>query len=197
MQITIIPIMVLASLLIAGCGGIEKKVDLKYERLAEAKGGTGELYIAKPVERHNIIKKPSGVLVLGVIKGTDADIVTEDSIADWVMFALFEEFYLAGYNIKVVPELPESASKGMKVVILKVAANQEAGLMTIKSNTDLKISFELWKGNRNVRNLTIETGAEEKGIDRSPEPVNAALKKSLQKAIQKAVPDIIKAFEEE
>ncbi len=195
MQIAVIPIMVLAGLFISGCGGVDKKVELRYERLGGLKGGAGELYIARPVEKHNIAKKPSGAFILGRIKGTDADVVTEDSISDWVMSALSEEFTFAGYHVKVVPELPESAPKGIKVVIFKVTANQEAGLVTMKSNTDLKISFELWKGKRNVRNLSVETGAEEKGMDRSPEPVNTALKKALQKAVEKTVPDIIKALE--
>lgn len=195
MKIILIQLLVLVSLFISGCGGVDKKVDLRYERLGGLKGGAGELYIARPVERHNIAKKPSGAFILGRIKGTDADIVTEDSISDWVMSALSEEFTFAGYHVKVVPQLPESPTKGIKVVIFKVIADQEAGLVTIKSNTDLKISFELWKGKRNVRNLSVETGAEEKGMDRSPEPINTALQKALQNAVQKAVPDIIKALE--
>lgn len=195
MKIILIQLLVLLSLFISGCGGVDKKVDLRYERLGELRGGAGELYIARPVERHNLAKKPSGAFILGRVKGTDADIVTEDSISDWVISALSEEFTFAGYHVKVVPELPESPPKGIKVVIFNVIADQEAGLVTIKSTTDLKISFELWKGKRNVRNLSVETGAEEKGMDRSSEPINTALKKALQNAVQKAVPDIIKALE--
>lgn len=195
MKIVLIQLLVLVSLFISGCGSVDKKVDLRYERLGGLKGGAGELYIARPVERHDIAKKPSGAFILGRIKGTEADIVTEDSISDWVMSALSEELTFAGYHVKVVPELPESPPKGIKVVIFKVIAEQEAGLVTIKSTTDLKISFELWKGKRNVRNLSVETGAEEKGMDRSSEPINTALKKALQNAVQKAVPDIIKALE--
>lgn len=70
---------------------MDQRVDLSYEKIVNAKGGSGDIYLVKPMETHNAARKPSGVLMIGMVKDTDRDVVTGDSISDWVMLALFQE----------------------------------------------------------------------------------------------------------
>lgn len=104
----------LVAVMATACSHFDQRAGLTYEKTVNATGGSGELFIAKPIEKHNAVKKPSGMLILGAVKGTDRAVVTKDSIGDWVMLALMKELYIAGYNVKAVSELPENVSKGLR-----------------------------------------------------------------------------------
>jgi hypothetical protein len=179
-----------------GCASVDQRVNLAYEKVVDSKGGSGELLIAKPVEQHNAFKKPSGELVIGKIKDTDREIITTDSISEWLMLAFVQELYTAGYNVKTVSELPADVIKGIKITISEIKAAQVFGTLIVKTESGIKLSVEVWKNGKYVRTLNIEGDHEEKGVNRSAEPVSTLLQKNLQNLMQKLVPDIIKTMEE-
>src|SRR5574340_1076488 len=159
-------ILAAAIFLIAGaataCSRLDQRADLSYEKIVNAKGGSGELFISKPVEQHKAFKKPSGEMAIGKIKDTDREIITDDSISDWVMLALIQELYTAGYNVKTVSELPVDVVKGVKIIISGIKADQVFGTLIIKTESEIRLSAEMWKNGKSVKTLKIEGSHEEK-----------------------------------
>lgn len=192
---TAVALIYLASF-ITSCASLDQRIDLIYENVVHSKGGSGELFISKPIEKYNALKKPSGALVVGMVKGTEREIITHDSTSDWVMLAFVQEFYTAGYNVKTVAELPADAPKGIKVTISELAANQIPGTLIIKTDSKIKLMVDLWKNGKLVKTLTTEAGHADEGLDRSAKPISILLKKTMQNLMQQLVPDIIKAIEE-
>ncbi|HAK88989.1 MAG: hypothetical protein A2077_05905 [Nitrospirae bacterium GWC2_46_6] len=181
--------------ILSGCGTMDQRADLTYEKIVNAKGGSGDIYMAKPLETHNAARKPSGVLMLGMVKETDRDVVTGDSISDWVMLAMLQELYTAGYNVKTVKGLPDNVSKGIAVSVAAISADQDSDFVAIKTVSNMKISIQLWKDGKNVKSLTFDAGNEEKGVDRSAEPISKSLQKTLQNIMKQLVPEIVRVLQ--
>ncbi len=191
-------LMVLALLifgLLTGCASVDQRVNLTYDVAVDAKGGSGELFIAGAEETYNAVRKPSGEMIIGSVKGTDRNVVTKSNIGDWIMIAFMDELRAAGYNVKPITELPGNAAKGLKIIVSKVNANQTAELVTITTTVDMKISVEIWK--KGTKIITLGTGAaiEKKGIDRSEKPIEIAMKETLQNALKELLPAIINTLE--
>jgi riboflavin synthase alpha subunit len=92
--------------------------------------------------------------------------------------------------------LPADVIKGIKITISEIKAAQVFGTLIVKTESGIKLSVEVWKNGKYVRTLNIEGDHEEKGVNRSAEPVSTLLQKNLQNLMQKLVPDIIKTMEE-
>jgi hypothetical protein len=179
--------------MVTGCASIEKRVDLTYERSANATGGSGEVFVAQPVMKQNLAALPSGRQVLG--KAEDTDVVIKESPANWLLSALKLELSAAGYDVKAVPTLPSGVSKGVQATMLALSANQSPKVLTVTTVTEVKVEAELWKNGQLIKTLTAGARNQEEGMDRSPEPIRSALEKTLQRVMQELVPDIIKSLE--
>jgi hypothetical protein len=181
--------------LLTGCASVNQNVNLTYDVAVDAKGGSGELFLAGPEETYNAVKQPSGEMILGSVKGTDRNVVTRSNVGDWIMVAFMEELRAAGYNVKPINELPGNAAKGLKIIVSKVTANQTTELVTITTTVDMKIFVEIWKNGTKM--ITLGTGStiEKKGIDRSEKPIELAMKETLQNALQQLLPGIINTLE--
>lgn len=180
----------------AGCASSDQRIDLAYEKAVSATGGSGVLFIARPLEQHQGFQKPSGEQVIGRIQNTDREIITTDSISEWIMLAFVQELYTAGYDIKTVSELPPDVAKGMTITLSEIRANQVFGTLVIRTESSMKLSVGIWKNGKFVKTLNIEGTLEDKGADRSADPVSALVKKNLQNLMQSLVPDIIRTIEE-
>lgn len=181
----------------AGCASNYKMVDLSYEKSVNAKGGTGDLFIANPIEKHGASKLPSGVTVIGNVKNSDVLVATKDSISEWVMTSLMHEFYSAGYNVKTAPELPADVTKGIKVIITKISANQIPEEMVVKDETVIGIDVEVWKEGKLIKTLTFENKNEGKGLRRTAGLISVMLKRTLQDIVQQIVPNVMKTLAED
>lgn len=179
----------------AGCSSMDQRVELGYEKVVSAQGGSGDLYIAKAAEKHAAVRKPSGTLMIGMVKGTDRDVVTSDNVSEWLTLALVQELYAAGFNVRTVDDLPLNASRGLKTDILSLTANQSVDFLTVTTTTGLQVSVEIWQEGKKSQALTINAGNEEKGADRSSAPISQSLRKSLQNLMRQLVPDIVKALQ--
>ena len=177
----------------AGCAPLDKRVDLTYQRFANAAGGSGQILVAEPVMKQNLPKLPLGERVVG--KAESVDIVIKESPVNWLLSALVQELSAAGYDVKTVPALPTGVSKGVQATILILSANQPSNLLTLTTVTEVKLEAQLWKNGQIIKTLSASARAQEEGMDRSSEPVRSALEKTLQAAMQELVPDIIKALE--
>ena len=68
-KVNCVGIFVLCFMVFTGCAFVDQKVDLSYERTVNARGGSGELFIAKPKE-HQSLKKKSTSWIVGTVKNT-------------------------------------------------------------------------------------------------------------------------------
>lgn len=193
-------IVILAGILtILGCAFVDQRVELSYETVVNAKGGSGDVFIAKPKETHNLNKKSSGEWIIGTVKNTygmkTADVVTGNDIGDWIAGALLKELSLAGYNVIPVTELPEDVPKGIDITILRVFVDQDVGFWTVGAISDLQFTVELWKNGVKVKILNVSAKGDERDVMGTAQTKGISLKKALQSAMSQAVPEIIKTFE--
>lgn len=194
-------IIILAGILtISGCAFVDQKVDLSYETVVNAKGGSGDVFIAKPKEIHNLNKKPSGEWIIGTVKNTygmkTADVVTSNDIGDWITGALLKELNLAGYNVIPVKELPDDVPKGIDITILRVFVDQDVGFWTVGAISDLQFTIELWKNGVKVKIFNVSAKGDERDVLGTAQTKGISLKKALQSAMRQAVPEIITTFEQ-
>ncbi len=180
-------------LIATGCAPLEKRVDLTYQRIFNATGGSGQVFVAEPVIKQDLAALPSGKQLVG--KADDADIVIKESPTAWLLSALVQELSAAGYDVKTVASLPANVSKGVQATVLALSANQSSKVLTVTTVTEVKLEAQLWKNGQLVKTLTAGARDQEEGTDRSSEPIRWALEKTLQRAMQELVPDIIKSLE--
>jgi len=182
-----------------GCAFIDQRVDLSYERIVNARGGSGELFIAKPKEHQSLIKKSTS-WVIGTVKNTmgmkTADVITENDIGDWLVGALSQELSVAGYSIKTVSVLPNDVSKGLDLTILKVFVDQDPGMFTVGAISDVQFTVEIWKNSIMAKSLIIAAKGDERSMVGSAETKGISFRKAMQAAMQEAVPAIIKTLEQ-
>ena len=176
-----------------GCSTVEISANLIYENSAAAPGGaTGELLLARAVERHSALKLPGGKALLGSVKNSGTEIVTADSAVDWVGLAMTEELTAAGFRVTSVPELPRGVPRGVNVAILGVGVEQENNFVMVTSTANLRLEVEVWRDGASVRTFSAESEAQEIGVDRSSKPITGALMRALQGAMRKIVPDVVR-----
>lgn len=187
--------LVFVSGLLTACTPLEKRIDLNYQRAVSAAGGSGEVFVAKPELGTQPLKMPGGRSIVGTVKDAGTQIVTADDPGEWVMRALIQELYGAGYEIKTVAVMPQDAPKGVAVRILRMSANQTTDGLILTTNTDIELAADLWKNGRLVKTLTVSTGSEDQGLDRSGEFVAEALVRTLQSAMKQLVPGVVKTLE--
>lgn len=202
-RIKLILIGVLLILLLIGCAG-EYKIDLSYERIVNARGGSGEILIAKP--KDEIPMRPSGQYIIGTyrINVREIDIITDTNISDWVVSALEQELSASGYKPKMVLELPGNVSKGINIIISKVYLEKltkraEGGFPEPLIICDIELIIEIWKDGVKVRSLNIESAGDKSEINifttSWKKEREIAAQEALQHAMQQAIPEIIKTLE--
>ena len=180
-------------LIATGCAPLEKRVDLTYQSVVNATGGSGQVFVAEPVMKQRLPELPSGKQVVG--KAENVDVVIKERPVNWLLSALVHELSAAGYDVRTVPALPAGVSKGVQATVLALSANQSSNVLTITTVTEVKLEAQLWKNGRIIKTLTAAARDQEEGMDRSSEPIRWALEKTLQRAMQELVPDIIKSLE--
>jgi hypothetical protein len=171
-KVTITLVFLMASL-VAGCGFKDQRVDLTY--VAD--------------------KTPGGLWILGRVNGTEAAVVTGDSVDDWFLNALEKELSAAGYRVKTVTGLPHDAVKALKPSLLKISADQTLSLIKAATVVRLKLSVEVWKEGKLVKTVSVSAGNEDEGIDHSAGHLSHLLLTTLQNAMKNIVPDLIGALE--
>ncbi len=180
--------------IVGACAPLEKRVDLTYQRLGGAGGGSGDVFIARPVARQELPALPSGKRLVG--KAEDSDLVLSENPENWVFSALTQELSAAGYNVRTVEALPSGVGKGLKTIITGLSADQSSKVFTIVTLSEVKLEVQLWKDGSLIKTLTASARDQEEGFDRSSEPVRLALEKTLQRVMHEIVPDIIKGLEQ-
>lgn len=182
------------------CAFVDQKVDLLYERTVNARGGSGQIFIAKPKEHQRLTKK-SNTWVVGTVKNTlgmkTADVITESNIGDWLVGALVQELSVAGYDTKTVSVLPDDVTKGLDLTVLKVFVESDPGFWTFGAISDVQFTVEIYKNGSKAKALNIVAkGDERSAVGGSAWTKGISFRKAMQAAMQQVVPEIIRTLEQ-
>lgn len=185
--------------LMSGCMP-DFKVDLTYDRVVNATGGSGAILIAKPKDVSNLGRLPSGEWVLGTVKGSFGgkkfDIVTPTNVGDWIVSALTQELSFAGYHVNTVTELPEGVLKGIDLTILKVSVNH-GGVWKLGAVSDVQFRVDIVEKGIKTKSFNVLATGDERTllVGVGVKNVGISLRKAMQIGMQQAVPEIIKSVE--
>lgn len=184
---------------VSGCVYVDQSITLTYSPVNVAKGGHGDLFIAKPIDRLTNKKKNNGLIIGNVKTGvwpsrTTADVVTNDNVSDWVTMAYMTELGYAGYNVKAVNSFPENLTKGIQITVKELFVTQDNGF-TIGALTDLKFSIDVYKHNNKISTIDVAAKGDSRSMYIEAESKGLSLKKALNSAIEQSVPEIIKMLE--
>ncbi|MGD0232060.1 MAG: hypothetical protein ABSC19_17180 [Syntrophorhabdales bacterium] len=180
--------------LLSGCAPLEKRVDLNYRQAVYGSGGSGEIFLARPVFEKQPAQLPGGRVILGPVRGTDTLIVTTDDLSQWIADALIQELSSVGYEVRRVPALSARVSRGVVLKVQNFSCNQLAGELVLTTSTHIALVADVWENGRVVKTLTASAGSEDQGLDRSGPVVAASLEKTLQSTLRELVPGIIGSF---
>jgi hypothetical protein len=186
-----IALSLLSGLLLASCASYEKVVDLTYERATGARGGSGEIYLAKAVVEQSLPRLPGGRVVLGTVKDSVTQIVTSDDISRWIASALMEELYSAGYEVRTVSSFPQDVTRGVLVRVVHLSSNQVSVGLVLRTSTEIDLAVEIWKAGRLAKTLTVSASSQDEGIDRSGTAITSSLRATLQSALGQLMPGVI------
>jgi len=165
-----------------------KAVHLSYQTSVSARGGSGQFFIAQPVEQHGATPLPSGRWAIGKAESEGTDIVIMQRAGDWLLSALVQELSAAGYEVRTVAVLPVGAVKGMKPAIATLSANQSSSALILSTVAEMKVVAEISKDGQLVKTVSVQAKDHEEGLDRSSEPIRLALEKTLRALMQELIP---------
>lgn len=199
-----------AMLTLHGCAFVDQRVDLTYGKVVRASGGSGELMIA-PAQVAAMPRKDSSTVIGDVRNGFNtrtADVLTASDIGDWVNGALIAELGDAGYAMRPVRELPKDVVRGIQVYVRTLHVDNGAvggatglgdlvgELQQLGAVTDLTFAVTIWRDGARVKVLDVAAKGGERYEDVfSAEKKAISLRKALQAAMRKAVPEIQRVFE--
>lgn len=181
--------------IIFGCTPLEKRVDLTYRKSVTGQRGAGDVSVTRPLVEPQMPRVPGSLPVIGTVKETGTRIIATSDVPDWVMAALMQELYAAGYEVKTVPQMPPAVAKGVHVRVTRLSVNQNIEGLLVTTSTDIAMAADIWKNGQLVKTLNVSTGGQDQGLDRSAAFVSESLQKVLQSAMQQLIPGIVKTLE--
>jgi hypothetical protein len=181
--------------IVFGCVPLEKRVDLTYQKSVTGQWGSGDVFVTRPVVEPDMPLVPGSLPVIGTVGETGARIIATGDVADWVMAALMQELYAAGYEVRTVPQIPAAAAKGVRVRVTRLSVNQKTDGLLITTSTDIAMEADIRKNGRLVTTLNVSAGGQDQGFDGSASFISEALQKVLQSAMQQLLPGIVKTLE--
>ncbi len=194
-EAVVIACLLVASMVISGCTPLEKRVDLTYQKSVTGQHGSGDVFVTRPVVEPQMPKVPGSLPVIGTVKETGTRIIATSDVSDWVMAALMQELYAAGYEVRTVPQIPPAARKGVHVRVTRLSVIQNIENLLVTTTTDIALAADIWKNGQLVKTLNVSTGGQDQGFDRSAGFVAESLQKVLQSAMQQLIPGIVKTLE--
>lgn len=183
----------------SGCATVDQRADILYQSSANAKGGSGDLYLADAV-RPNTGGATGVQWVLGAIRDKDGEkvgsVVTETAPADTILDAFRQEFKAAGYKVLTAGSLPEGVKKGVVLSAATITLDETRSFFTVDAKCSAKISVEPWRDGKALNKLDYEiVYADSTVTDRDELPAKT-LQKALQLLMSRATPEIVKLIEQ-
>jgi len=198
-KVRLILLLITILFFVSGCMP-DFRVDLTYDRVVNAAGGSGEIYIAKPKDISSIDRLSSGEWILGTVRGAFGekkfDIVTPTNVGDWIVDALTQELTFSGYHVNLVSALPQGASKGIDLTLLKLTVNH-GGVWKLGAVSDVQFRVDIVDRGIKTKSFDVLATGDERTalVGVGVKNVGISLRKAMQIAMHHTVPEIIKTLE--
>ncbi|MEA5113978.1 MAG: hypothetical protein VB050_08100 [Geobacteraceae bacterium] len=186
--------------LFSGCATYDQNVMLIYNPAADAKGGSGELYLTTAGKSSGMEKPGKIKWIIGKATYADwrqaGDVVSNASPADIVSDALYSELGNAGYSVRRVSRLPENVPKGIVLTIADITLDDDNSIIKDEVSCRVNISLELWKHGEKVKKVDYRSKFSDATVNGMEMTfLGTVLQNALQNAMKQAVPDIIRQME--
>lgn len=182
----------------AGCATVrDQRVDILYERAANAAGGSGALYLVEeppPVGGATTVQ-----WVLGEIRNKDGDklgnTVTDTAPTDTLMAAFVQEFKGAGYNIVQASSMPKDTAEGLALKSAVIRMDEVKSPLSDEAKCKVKITVEPWRDGKAVTRLEYEADYTESAVTGRDELPSKTMLGTIQTIMRRSVPEIVKMIE--
>ena len=175
----------LVVMMVSGCAFMDARIDLPYQQCIQGYAETGTVEIEKPV--YSLPQKDSYTVVGYIRNGImihTADVLTDNNVGDWIVYALRTELEASGYVVRLTQQLsPNSKAIGIKINISRVFADVEGFCVVAHVEYTLDIQ-ECYKPPRAV-------AAHGTGSYMGLAYPSKSYAKSLEIALQNSVKDVI------
>jgi hypothetical protein len=187
-----------AAVVFQGCAHGDKRVNIVYQPVAKARGGSGIVYLVQGVKQPPA-QAPAVQWVLGDVTNGDREILgkvrTDIPPAGLVLDALNEELRNAGYRTMTLDVMPAGVDKGIVLTDAILRLDDVHSAFSDEANCLLKVGLQQWRGGAATRNLEYQAEYSDTAVtgrDRLPSKV---LQKTLQILMKRAIPEVVRVME--
>ena len=184
----------------AGCATVgDQRVDLLYQRGANASGGSGDLYVVEespsPTGGSNTIQ-----WVLGEIRDKDGkklgNMVSDTSPADTLTAAYIQEFKGAGYNTVQRNAMPADAPKGMLLKRANIKLDEVKRASSFQVKCKVTVTVEPWSAGKALNRVEYEADYTDTAVTDRDLLASKTLHEALHVIMRRSVPDLVKMIEQ-
>ncbi len=156
-----LPITFVGIALLPGCAFVDQKIDLPYNKPSVSFSATRKpILVARP-DDGSLSRKGTSFVILGKVKNgygmTTADVVSENSVADWVAGALKAELDASGFDATLVDRLPAKVERGLEIYIDDVSVETDIGFFTVGDLSHVKLLVRVWKGSHKIKEFRVQS----------------------------------------
>lgn len=154
-------VLLVAMAALSGCAFVDQKVDLPYSKPpASLIPNRKPILVARP-DDGSLNRKGTRYVVVGKVKNgygmTTADVVSENSVSDWVAGALKSELDAAGFEATLVERLPTKMERGLEIYIDAVSVEPDLGFFTVGDLSHVKLLVRVWKGSHKIKEFRVQS----------------------------------------
>lgn len=177
----------------SGCGMYDRDVHLVYNRAVSGVHSDqgGSIYVEMPT-CPRLVKKGNGSYIVGEIdiggNSNMGNLVTSDSVPQWIAGALCTELRAAGFTPQVVDKLPPTAERGISTYVVKtwIDGSTLTTFTSVDASAETHLRMTLYQGGSVVKEFDARgAGGYEAG---------QSLTDALENCMKKAVPLIVAGF---
>ena len=188
-------VFIVVAVILAGCATVsDQRVDILYQRTANANGGSGDLYLVEETAPASSGATPIQ-WILGGITNKDGEqlgnIVTDAAPADILTDAFVQELKGAGYNIIQNKTLPRETAKGLKIESVTIKLDEVKSPFKDDAKCKVKISVEPWRKGQAMNKLEYEAEYSDSAITDREELLSKTMLQAIQTIMIRAVPEIV------
>ena len=194
----IISLLLSLALLVPGCATVDQRVDVLYQPAANAKGGSGDLYLVRNIPAAS--REASGIQwILGGIMNGDGEkggnVVTNIAPADLVVDALSQELKASGYNVMRTDSLPASPGKAVALNSVTLTLDETRSFLKDEARCAARISVQPWRDGKAVSSLEYEARYSDTAVTDRDLLLPNTLQKTLELLMARSVPEIVRMLE--
>jgi hypothetical protein len=191
--------MVLAVL--GGCAAVDQRIGLSYTRPEyQLVRHSGDITVSRAASKPPA-RNDKGEWVIGSINNVhgvhQADLLVARNPDEWITEALLYELRQAGYSAAYADQLPLAPTRALSITNITVVLNENRGLVSTDTRHELTFNIEVYLNGEKAKTFTVASRDDRTiALSASGEELEKILLQSLQDAMRKVIPDIIKLIDQ-